>query len=215
MELRFLIEQWPGEDNEIDEVAYSFCPVVDQLQAFKLNNTGVNLNLQNSFIDFPTIGARVNETFLSVYGQGSAPNYTHPSDISWSRVVYANTDACSGDEIAVVSYLSLNFTMSNGDFLYPANSNNSQPINVGFVPTCDWSGTCLFDGSSICIGAGNLRNCARCYSNATYVYAHTNIWASYYGTDDHGKPFTSGEDNPLNFKQYSVTSAYSEIANNF
>lgn len=215
MELQFLLQQWPGNDNVLDEVAYSFCPVVDQLQAYKLNNTGNNLNLGNAFIDFPTVGPRVNETFLRVYGQGAAPNYTHPDDRSWSRVTYASANGCPGDQIAVVSYLSLNFTMSKGDYLYPTDSNNSQPINVGFAPTCDWAGYCLFDDSSICIGAGNLRNCARCYTNATYVYAHTNIWASYYGTDDQGKPFTSGEDNPLNFKQYTVTSAYDVLANSF
>ena len=195
--------------NQTNPTVFSFCPYVDQLQAYQLNGTGSSFSDGTTFTVF-------NRSYLSVYGQGSLiADRTMPQDGDFSRIVYADEHACgNSSHVAVVTYAMVNFTMVGGYYQYPyaPNQTRAMPINVGFTPTCS-GGSCLFDSAQICIGPSNLQNCAKCYSPNTIEIAQTHVWASYYGTDSAGAAFTSGQDNPLNFQQFSTNGVYSTVAN--
>ncbi|RNF25156.1 uncharacterized protein Tco025E_02304 [Trypanosoma conorhini] len=88
-----------------------------------------------------------------------------------------------------------------------------QPAMVGFRPTCNGNDECLFDSSSVCIGdkVGN-KNCAKCYESPLDVtHQHLAVWASYYGTDAHGRPMRSGGLNPLNYRQFAGNRLFMEL----
>ncbi|CUF84110.1 Hypothetical protein, putative [Bodo saltans] len=224
MDLRFVIDTWEGSTND----AYSngqvaFCPLVDANQAFVLD--GVSDYIDGAFLN-GNASSTFNNTNIYVYGQGSLDSSANPqSDGSGALFSYifpsAGGDApqfgsgCGDGELAVVSFLMINFTMTNGAYLYQHNGTEigGNPINSGWVSTCDSGNKCLF-GDPACIGMGNVMNCAKCYNQASLDQVSTRVWAAYYGTDASGKTYISGQDNPLNFLQYASGSAYIDIANN-
>ncbi|KAH9579992.1 hypothetical protein LSM04_005750 [Trypanosoma melophagium] len=171
-------------------LAFGFCPVVDELQAFNLSGVGSLLSsIQGS-----------ENASLMVYGQGTMTEST--TNFS-NAILYAEvSDKCKSDELAVVSFLLLHLSMTQGHYTYA--SNTSFPESAGFEPTCVKHDQCLYPGGGgVCIGSTNNRNCARCYTRSALATAQTTIWASYYGTDSAGKVFRSGETNPAQFRKLS------------
>ncbi|RNF25155.1 uncharacterized protein Tco025E_02303 [Trypanosoma conorhini] len=171
-------------------IAFGFCPVVDELQAFNLTGTGSLLS-----------SLRAGEfAWMSIYGQGSAGNQTE--DLS-NAVLFAETsDACGNGERAVVNFIILRFSMTRGRYTY--GSNTSYPTSSGFEPTCDSRGYCPYDSGSVCVGLPGKKNCAKCLAGDALKKAQTTVWVSYYGTDADGAVFTSGESNPAEFQRFSM-----------
>jgi hypothetical protein len=224
MDLRFVVDTWEGSTvSNYANGQVAFCPLVDTNQAFVLD--GVAGYIDGAFGNSnPT--STLNNTNIYVYGQGSV-NSTHDPVADGSGAMFsylfpsAGGDApqfgsgCADGELAVVSFLMINFTFTNGAYLFEHNGTaiGGNPINSGWVSTCDAGNKCLF-GDQACIGVGSVMNCAKCYNEASLDQASTKVWAAYYGTDASGKTLTSGQDNPLNFLQYASGSAYVAIANN-
>lgn len=221
MDTRFLIETW-SESTALNTYGQSaFCPLVDQNEAFVMTNL-------TDFIDGAftedNVSSSFNNTRIWVYGQGALSPDDHSPIQDGSGALFSYLfpaqgspqfgTGCAAGELAVASFLMVNFTMTNGVYLYNHNgtSINGNPINSGWLPTCDGT-QCLF-GDPACIGMGGLMNCARCYDATDVDTAMTRVWAAFYGTDSQGRTFVSGQDNPLNFLQYASGSAYTEIANN-
>ena len=66
-----------------------------------------------------------------------------------------------------------------------------------------------------CLGVGDERNCAFCYTNTEtdrLVDTHIQIWTSYYGTDSNGRNMQSGSNNPLNFRAYGAGNMFTTLA---
>lgn len=222
MDSKFLVDHWPSNYVEVvQQAVYSFCPVIDQAQAFYLVNSSDHA--MNAFNDTYSL----NTTYITANGFSAYPNVTTPTSDN-SRVVFAHyvqdpkTDSivtgCAEGQVAVATFLMLNYTMSNGDFQYDlgVNMTSAAPINSGFMPTCDAQNVCLFQNQnfgSACLGEGSAKNCARCLDSNTTVKLTTVVWGAYYGTDEGGRALTSGQSNPLNFKQFSATSTYENFAN--
>ncbi|ORC90771.1 uncharacterized protein TM35_000071950 [Trypanosoma theileri] len=171
-------------------LAFGFCPLVDELQAFNLSGVGTLLSsIQGS-----------GNASLIVYGQGamSAPTTDFSNAILYAEV----SDKCKTDELAVVSFLLLRLPMTEGHYTYA--SNTSYPESAGFESTCSENGQCPYSEGSVCIGPSNNTNCAKCYKRNTLTTVQTTIWASYYGTDSGNKIFKSGESNPAHFRKFSI-----------
>ncbi|KAH9579752.1 hypothetical protein LSM04_000778 [Trypanosoma melophagium] len=89
-----------------------------------------------------------------------------------------------------------------------------QPAMVGFRPTCSANDECLFDTGSVCVGLEvGKKNCAKCYDSAEDIRdkAQLRVWASYYGTDQRGRPLLSGGMNPLNFRGLAGSGFFRDI----
>jgi hypothetical protein len=225
MNTRFIVERWDNGSVAMPFGESSFCPLVDQNEAFILENTGDYV--EPAFWE-NNQSSTVNNTKIWLYGQGNLNTtnvhepIAHGSGVLLSYMFPSQGSpefgtGCSNGELAVASFLMINFTMTNGIYLYKAvpagDTIDGNPINAGWVSTCDASNQCLF-GDAACIGMGGVMNCARCYDQTSVQTAKTRVWAAYYGTDASGRSFVSGQDNPLNFLQYASGSAYTTIANN-
>ena len=200
------VDQYPY--NNISYVTYGFCPVVDDLEALHVKGF-VNDTMLN---DTGIFGSNTT-VYLRMYGLGSSSSVQLPVDTDAASAVLAQAGICGDGEIAIVNFLVLNITMKDGLIHY---RDNLTPLFTGFQSTCQ-GGVCLFGPAGSqhpCIGNGQSSNCAQCYANTTNLQNFTvSIWTSFYGTDKDGTPFTSGEDNPLNFRQFALDSAYDSIAN--
>ncbi|AAZ11984.1 hypothetical protein, conserved [Trypanosoma brucei brucei TREU927] len=169
--------------------ALGFCPIVDEVQAFRL--TGLFPSLVNK-----TVGSSYT---ISVYGQGESGNRT--GDLS-NSVLYATTsDKCKSDSLAVAKFLILNLSMKQGLYTYAGNA--SYPTDTGFFPTCERN-QCLLSSDAFCIGNGVNNNCASCVEKGSLGKAETTVWASYYGSAAGGVLFRSGDYNPKNFHAFSI-----------
>ncbi|EAN91960.1 hypothetical protein TcCL_NonESM02955 [Trypanosoma cruzi] len=112
-------------------IAYGFCPLVDDLQTFRLSGMGPPL---------PGLRAGEGALFL-LYGQRSAENRT--SDLSNAVFLAKASDICSDGEWAVVILLTLRFSLTQGRRTHAEKT--SYPTGSGFEPTCDSQDKCLYD----------------------------------------------------------------------
>lgn len=222
MDIRFVVDIADANDFVLPQnhthlnfnhITYAFCPVVDQLQAFTLEDSAVwaagRRRDDGTAWNF-TYGP--NRTWLRVFGMGEIPDVGIPFDQDDSSVyLYQQVpeEVCKSTH-AVVSFLVLNITMTNG--FYRHTSDFHQAIQVGFSPTCNGN-TCMFGNDQVCIGKspGSL-NCAKCaVSSEKLVSMDPHIFTSYYGTDKNGRRFMSGTDNPLNFEALSASNTFSKV----
>jgi hypothetical protein len=190
-------------------VSYSFCPTVDQLQAFNLSESATwaagDIAIQN-------LTQLSNQSYLRFVGVSNDATLV-PTDASWgSALIYdGNVDSklCSSGK-AVASFLVLNITLNNG--IYRTTSTFSEPVQVGFQPTCTDDNVCLFDPDLTCIGAAGKKNCATCvHQYSDLVRDQVQVFASYYGTDANGRTLQSGSENPLNFRQLSADAVFAKV----
>ena len=206
----------PGLTGGVTEeyASWGFCPVVDQLQAYNLSQgmtfaVGLQPSIfQNINVFWNTTGVQINETFVVMGNFGYAGTTpTNSSSDSYVKVFDLNSNTLCPvtngvQPVAIVNFLILNITMTNGYFRQIMSF--PQSIQVGFQPTCDANDQCTM-GTGVCIGdKPGRKNCATCYASpADVARAEMHIWAAYYGTDQRGRVMTSGGDNPLNFEQFS------------
>lgn len=191
---------------------FYFCPVVDELQAFKLNQSARLVALNRDGVTFSNYPRTANLTVIGMQYK------TNPSIIpelwqdSTVTVYEANSSACGGTGAAVATFLVLNITVNQGVYTYGSGA-EAQPIGAGFTPTCV-DDNCLTNPSAVCIGPKGRKNCATCYSRPSDVGATDSltIWASYYGTDSNGRVMTSGGSNPLAFTQFSATPIFKSVS---
>ena len=200
-------------------VTYAFCPLVDELQAFNLTDSG---KLAATYVD-PLTGrqaSRQDEAWLRVYGAGTVSDREFPQRGESPGAVMI-TGPCPSNSLktAITPFLILNLTMEGGRFKYYADF--PQPAGVGFTPTCshvrDDTWTCNLDSSMECFGPANgfFKNCAFCYDNTEVdriVATNIQIWTSYYGDDANGRNMQSGTNNPLNFRAYAGGNMYSSLS---
>eukprot|EP00758_Cryptobia_borreli_P003573 Tbor_TRINITY_DN3839_c0_g1::TRINITY_DN3839_c0_g1_i1::g.5677::m.5677 len=221
--LRFGIDMAPenkytSRGVENTQGTYASCPIVDELQAFSLNNAGMYSSLALP----PKLPTKVNETislpftkspdaWLRAYGFGGSDNIIIPnaSTSTGAVLIMTKDGGCPKGQVAFVRFLILSVTMKLGRFVYTDQQN--QPLGVGFTPTCD-SNTCLLDGSLRCIGPSDRKNCAVCMTPSEVFYTNIQVWASYDGTDGGGRQFTSGASNPLNFRAFAGSGVYNTVA---
>ena len=197
--------------NQSVSVAYGFCPVVDQLQVLNLSDSAT-YSAGNR--PFRTLSTLTNKSYVSVYGMGPRSNFLYPSNESDSMAVIMDRhpDCPQTQPLAIVRFLVLNVTVTNGRYNYGANGD--QGVQIGFNPTCTVYDACLLS-SGVCVGdRPGRRNCAQCVGNYTDLETSgLRIWTSYYGTDANGRPMMSGSSNPLAFQEYTVTPIYNTVAN--
>lgn len=224
MNMRFSIDL--AEENQYERygqnnsaAAYAGCPVVDELQAINLTNSGryaatiVN-NESDTNNTFTNFSETQSESWVRVYGFGGNDDIGEPNSTTsdGAAMIYQNEtrNICSQGTRPFVNFLVLSVTMSSGKFAYSSSYN--QPFGVGFTPTCDSGGTCLLDSTLACIGRPGRQNCARCLTAHEMSQTNTQVWVSYEGTDRLGKPLLSGGNNPLNFRAYAGTSVFSSVS---
>jgi hypothetical protein len=201
--------------NGTSYVTYGFCQEVDELQALHISGFINDTMLSDTGSFGPNATA-----YLRMYGLGAAangppaviPQFPGDTDSSTAVLAWADPTVCPGG-IAVANFLVLNITLKDGFIHY---RDNGSPLFTGFQSTCS-GGVCLFGPSGPeypCIGNGQSSNCARCLYNTTNLQNLTvSVWVSYYGTDASGTPMTSGQENPLNFREFAMNSAYDSLAN--
>ena len=227
MDLRFRL-QVTGENRYVDSVTlntnnyvtFGVCAKVDELQAFELEKAtswGVGQGYASTGNVTSINSALSNFTTLDVFGMGPLPYRDYPlAGDDAAAIFYENVTGCGSNGFpgpAVVNFLVLNITMTKGAYSYtPADS--PLPIQNGFVPTCK-DGTCLIDGGTVCVGKGK-QNCATCVNSVNgLLNTKVHIWAAYYGTDNNGRRFTSGSNNPIDFQQFSTDSVLNTIKGSF
>jgi hypothetical protein len=221
MDLRFRL-QVTGENAYVERntgktisyITFGVCAKVDQLQAFELSNASIwGAGRKNGPTGATYISTMTNLTTIDVFGMGPLPYRDYPlASDDGGAIYYQNVSACGDNGFsgpAVVNFLVLNITMTNGAYSYSP-SDSPLPVQSGFVPTCK-DGTCLMDSDSVCVGEGK-QNCATCVnSDAALQNTKLHIWAAYYGTDKNGRRFTSGSNNPVNFQQFSSDPVFNKI----
>ncbi|KAJ9460177.1 hypothetical protein DIPPA_04866 [Diplonema papillatum] len=186
-------------------MTHFYCGEVDEFSSFTLARSAEYVAQSPKDAAFPLE--------IAVYGHGMLTNEVIPSPGMNSRVpVYQfNHSGCAAGEAAIASFLVYNITLDDGKFKYK----NREPVGNGFVNTCD-DNKCAFDSDSICIGdpATQSSNCAKCI---TVTNSDKNpefdmrVLLSYYGTDSSGKVLLSGSSNPLNFREFAVGGAATDI----
>lgn len=242
MNLRFGIDIAPensyykyAQDNS--EATYAACVTVDQISAVTLidaaryvgvvvgNGTQAN-GTETSTTTTTTTGPTATtpsgsgyrftrhrgQAWLSAYGFGGNDNIAFPTKnmSSGTVMIFSNdTSICSSGKLPFVKFLILKVSMTNGRFAYTTERN--QPTGVGFDPTCA-SGICQLDSDLKCIGMGDNQNCATCLSPDEMLNTSTQVWMSYGGTDTAGKTLLSYTNNPLNYRKYAGSSAYSQLS---
>jgi len=214
MKVIFTIDVAPENANVAgtnNTVAYSFCPKVDQLQAFSLNGSSALAggNLVNS-----TLSATANQSYLHLLGATGNAGTEIPVQASYgAALIFAtglDTSMCQSG-MAVASMLVLNFTMTDG--MYRMTSSFGAPIQVGFMPTCTDSNNCAM-GGTVCLGLPGFKNCGTCVNSFADLEANPiQVFASYYGTDSNGRTLTSGTENPLNFRALAADSVFNTVKN--
>ena len=219
MDLRFRL-QVTGENANLpgiqtnNYITYGVCAKVDELQAFELTNASIwGAGNQNGPSGGTFISTMSNMTTIDVFGMGPLPYRDYPlASDDGGAIYYQNVSGCGENGFsgpAVVNFLVLNITMTNGAYSYSP-SESPLPVQSGFVPTCK-DGTCLMDSNSVCVGEGK-QSCATCVnSNDALMNTKLHIWAAYYGTDKNGRRFTSGSNNPVNFQQFSSDPVFNKI----
>ena len=223
MNMRFSVDLAPenqyvryGQNNTA--AAYASCPVVDELQAINLTNSGRyiativgNTSDVNATIVF---SSNQSESWIKVYGFGGNDDIGEPNITTsdGAAMVYQNEtrNLCTGETRPFADFLVLTVTMSKGKFVY--SSSHNQPYGVGFSPTCDSGDTCLLDNTQVCIGKTGSKNCAKCLTAAEIATTNVLVWVSYEGTDRDSRPLQSGGSNPLNFRKYAGTSVFDSVS---
>ena len=232
MNLRFSLEitrenVFVEYQQNVSEIAFAFCPVVDELQAFNLSSSGryqVVDTLVNVSESTPSpnsssspkrykLSPNHTEAWLYAYGFGGNDNILYPNKSTSEGAVLILDNistVCPMGEIAYANFLVLSATTQLGRFVYRQERN--QPLGVGFVPTCDSDNLCLFDRFMKCIGPVGRRNCATCYSSADDIAVkNIQIWMSFEGTDRFGRQMRSSSSNPLKFRAFSGIGAYTKV----
>ena len=205
-----------GIATAVSDIVYAFCPIVDELQAFNLTGFVQKAAVLTNNGGLTWEFASTSKTYMSAIGFGNQTMRTLPPDGSDGKALVIHntseaTSRCPLGQVGIVSFLVLNVSMSNGNFVYVAES--AQPPGTGFVATCDSNDICLSDASQKCFGdTPGRRMCGQCYSDPNVVAGLTmQVWVSYYGTDKTGRKLRSGASNPMNFLKYSLTGVVSQV----
>jgi hypothetical protein len=211
----------------LNTIKFAYRPVVDQLQAFTLQDAPVNASsymgtiASNTttlpFVPYTTTPDSINRTYVYFQGAGEVtdPNLFPLIDGDSSALFMelgGDGRTCPGNQIAIADFLVFNVTMTDGIFKW--GSAGEPPIQVGFDPTCDGD-SCLLDANKKCMGLrAGRKNCARCINYDQLVgETKINVFLSYYGTDSSGRAFVSGAENPLKFEQFSFNPVFGTVFN--
>lgn len=221
MNLRFGIDIAPENAyeryNQMNtEATYASCVTVDELSAVNLTFAGryVGTILPNaSNVGNATrFTTELSSGWLSAFGFGGNDNIAFPSRLNSTGTVMVfknDSSLCGPGLLPFSNFLILQVGMRNGRFTYVAD--REQPVGVGFQNTCN-NGKCILDSSLKCIGDFGKENCAQCYSPQEMANVGIQVWLSYGGTDRSGKDFLSYSSDPLNFRRFAGSSAYSQVA---
>lgn len=224
-------------------VPYFFCPVVDELAAYSLNHSisRVLLDKHDKWdvsdmeegSGYQVMDPKRKYLNITVFGMGQLPlmDQPQPEDDSYALIVEQNSTMCPAltkgtnwphidlnntRQSAVVHFLVLNITTTLGEYKYESGT-SLQPIQSGFMSTCDETDRCKLFDDGVCIGLKKgKKNCAKCVESPGQALDHANnldlkIWSSFYGTDKTGRKMMSGSENPLSFTQFSAEPVFKKV----